>query len=343
MYRSLRIAHGRHRFQALGHGGGSTFTLASAPTKATTRRHLATVQSPLVVPELTVPDLDHAKHLDHLRVVDDHLRRSGILRVTLGMPDPSSEYLQLLLDGLHRHQGHQLPITHSAATGWFWDVRPDAVNNSNSNNKSIPNGSTHKARSETMDDFPWHTDCSYEDPPPRFFALQVLQHDCLGGGTLSIMNVARLSARLSPATRAALARPEFEMRVPPEFTKDANRASIVGCLLAPACAVADGSSEYHDIMRFRADIIKPLTRQAEAALEELESELKKSREVGSIFTGESPADTMATVTTLHLASRDMPTGTILLVDNRRWLHARNQIMDPNRHLRRVRWDAVPFS
>lgn len=32
-----------------------------------------------------------------------------------------------------------------------------------------------------------------------------------------------------------------------------------------------------------------------------------------------------------------------MMDNERWLHARNEVKDPNRHLRRVRWDAREFA
>jgi alpha-ketoglutarate-dependent taurine dioxygenase len=46
--------------------------------------------------------------------------------------------------------------------------------------------------------FEWHTDCSYEEQPPRFFTLQVLQPDRYGGGTLSVLNVDRLLTLLSP-------------------------------------------------------------------------------------------------------------------------------------------------
>lgn len=80
-----------------------------------------------------------------------------------------------------------------------------------------------------MSEFPWHTDCSYEDRPPRYFAFHVLQHDRYGGGTLSVMNVKSLSEHLSLTTRASLCRPEYQITVPPEFIKD--RQSILGGVL----------------------------------------------------------------------------------------------------------------
>lgn len=300
-------------------------------------RYLATQASnSLFVPQLTAPDLGYAKDLAHLGDVASHLEEHGILKISLQFPDTSSSYLHQLLLGLHEHQGHQLPISHSAGRGWFWDVRPSSTTS------DFQSGSDHQARSETMGEFPWHTDCSYEDPPPRYFALQVLQHDRRGGGTLSVMDVERLSTELlSPGTRSVLAEPQFRLNIPPEFIKDPCRRSIVGSLLATATA-ANGTttptaaaahhhrnhSQAPATMRFRGDIITPLTEGASGALAELDDALRRGGKQSRY--------------TMHLSSQDMPTGTVLLVDNRRWLHARNEVRDAERHLRRVRWDAISF-
>jgi alpha-ketoglutarate-dependent taurine dioxygenase len=173
-----------------------------------------------------------------------------------------------------------------------------------------------------MDAFPWHTDCSYENPPPRYFVLQVLHPDQYGGGTLSVMNVARLVDRLSPDTRAALAEPEFLVTIPPEFIKDPKQRHIHGSVLSidkDAGAV---------MMRFRSDIITPLTDRAGQAFHQVEEALQNGKDCQA--------------STLHLTATDLPEQSVILVDNRQWLHARNEIKDPKRHLRRVRWDAVPF-
>jgi alpha-ketoglutarate-dependent taurine dioxygenase len=177
-----------------------------------------------------------------------------------------------------------------------------------------------------MNEFPWHTDCSYEDPPPRFFALHVLQHDRYGGGTLSLMNVARLGAHLSSETLDALSRPEFVMTIPPEFKKDPSLQSIVGSVLT----VHDGEPT----MRFREDILEPATERAARALAELRQVIGAQHGEKGLGDIQSP--------TMHLSADQLPAGSIVLVNNRRWLHARNHINDPDRHLRRVRWDAVPF-
>ncbi|KAH6603991.1 hypothetical protein Trco_007437 [Trichoderma cornu-damae] len=267
-----------------------------------------------IVPSLEAADLSYAQEPGHVRSVSEKLRQKGILKVSLGFADSKSRYLEQLLLSLHQHHGHQLPIAHSATRGWFWDVLPTTTGFQTANCQ---------ARSETMEDFPWHTDCSYENPPPRYFALHVLRPDRYGGGTLSVMNVERLSELLSPATRISLARPEYLIRTPPEFTKHLDQQHIVGSIL-----LADDEGR-PTMMRFREDLLTPLSQRASAALDELKQAL-----LGTEARSHS---------TLHLTPKALPERSIILIDNRRWLHARNHIKDPERHLRRVRWDAVPFS
>lgn len=260
------------------------------------------------LPYLAVKDVSCSHNIQHVRTVDHHLKERGILKINLQFEDDDSTYLERLIRQLHTRQGHGLPITHSASRGWFWDVRPSGLEK-NKNHSNVT------ARSETMSLFPWHTDCSYEASPPHFFALQVLQPDRCGGGTLSILDSARLIALLSPSARSSLAQPEFRITVPPEFIKDEKQTHIVGPVLFEAQ------------LRFRSDIISPLTPRADGAFHELQDVLG---------TADSKGDVM------HLSPEMLPRGSIVIMDNRRWLHARNAVLDPGRHLRRVRWDARPF-
>jgi alpha-ketoglutarate-dependent taurine dioxygenase len=298
------------RLQTQGHCRKSHTNAVAAATTSPLSAGL-TPLSPLKVPQMTAPTIEHSFQRDHVQNVHEQLRNHGILKISLGRPDPDSHYLRQLVVSLHKQFNHQLPITHSASRGWFWDVRPESVSFQTAN---------HRARSETMDEFPWHTDCSYEEMVPRYFALQVLQHDRFGGGTLSAMNIQRLNQSLSPATQASLMRQEYRISIPKEFVKDPAKQEIVGNLMA-----VDQESQ-SCMMRFRRDILTPLTERASKALEELDACLARR---------ESPS-------TVHLTSASFPMGTIILMDNRRWLHARNNINDPKRHLRRLRWDAVPF-
>ena len=262
---------------------------------------------------MVVNDVGFARQPDHVADVSRFLRERGALKVKLRFKDDTSRYLHDMILGLHEHHGHGLPITHSASRGWFWDVRP---------NSTIFQSQMVQARSETMQNFPWHTDCSYEGSPPRFFALQVLQPDRRGGGTLSVMNVKRLLSLLSPSTTASLLKPEYLITVPSEFCKNETQRHIIGSILA-----ADECSHQPSMVRFREDLLTPLSAGACAALQEL-----KQRLLGS--------DAQKEI--IHLTPEALPQGSILLLDNRQWLHARNEVKDPERHLRRVRWDARPF-
>lgn len=173
-----------------------------------------------------------------------------------------------------------------------------------------------------MNEFPWHTDCSYEASPPRFFALQVLHPDQCGGGTLSVLKVDNLLKLLSESTRVALQKKDYLITVPPEFRKTDNKdESIIGSLLSPD--PESGSLA----LRFREDIFTPLTGEAGLALEELKSVLLGPKAQAEV---------------VNLTAEMMPRGSIIIMDNRRWLHGRNQVKDPRRHLKRVRWDARQF-
>ncbi|KAJ5598166.1 hypothetical protein N7537_008250 [Penicillium hordei] len=277
-------------------------------TQSTTR-----LRTSNLIPLIEVAEPDFASKASHLRAIYGALESKGVLQLQLGFSDEKSMYLRSLVFNLHQNHGHGLPITHSAERGWFWDVRPSPAS-------SLSHG--HQARSETIFCFDWHTDCSYEEHPPRYFALQVLQPDRCGGGTLSVLNVDRLLTLLSPFAQKWLSSHNYKIAVPPEFMKNVGEQHIVGNLLALKPGGKPGSQ-----LRFRGDIMTPLTLNATKALDELKDILYRD-------------GTQAE--SLHLTPQSLPKGSIIMMDNRRWLHSRNEVKDPNRHLRRVRWDARPF-
>jgi alpha-ketoglutarate-dependent taurine dioxygenase len=84
-----------------------------------------------------------------------------------------------------------------------------------------------------------------------------------------------------------------------------------------------------NVMRFREDILTPLSDRASAALNELKHALQSAE--------------ARSYSTLHLTPKALPARSIILIDNRQWLHARNHITDPERHLRRVRRASAPFT
>ncbi|KAI0517594.1 hypothetical protein F5B22DRAFT_654805 [Xylaria bambusicola] len=264
------------------------------------------------LPQLQASQPECSTQPQHVQTVSKILESTGVLKISLDFPDDDSQYLKQLVLSLHEYHGHRLPISHSASRGWFWDVRPSTSSTQTAN---------YQARSETMEEFAWHTDCSYEDPPPRYFALQVLQPDRYGGGILSLMNVQRLSERLSSATRAALMLPEYRIATPPEFYKQNKQGHIIGGILS---IDSDGRS----VMRFRGDIISTLSSTSSQAVEDLKRSLLIAATDSEV--------------TLHLSAEELPARSIVLVDNRRWLHARTDVKDPERHLRRIRWDPISF-
>ncbi|EWC46460.1 hypothetical protein DRE_04403 [Drechslerella stenobrocha 248] len=245
----------------------------------------------------------------HVAKVHESLEKHGVALVRLDFEDPESDYLvSLVRDGLHPMYNHGLPVDHSKEKGWLWDVKPVH------GKLHVRGGVAAQARSETMDVFPWHTDCSFEDCPPRHFALHVLHADRCGGGSLSIVRTKDVVMELSEEAIYRLSLPEFAFRVPNEFHKDSD--SLTGALL-------DMSND-EPKLRYRRDIITPLTERAESALDELDAILDDCRSKNT------------------LKAEDLPDGMVIVLDNARWLHARNQVNDPNRHLRRVRWNAQPF-
>ena len=235
--------------------------------------------------------------------------------VSLKFPDLDSMYLCNLVQSLGQQHSHGSPLNHSSTHGWFWDVKPI--------NKNALKSHT-AARSETMDVFPWHTDCSYAVEPPRFFGLQVLQADKCGGGTLSVLSLEKVLPNLSKEAIETLHAEEFRIEVPPEFQNGAEFTT--GSLLL---SEGEGYRDFqHTLCRYRDDITHPLTERAERALKEISNVLKHARN------GSNEC--------LNLTAQMIPNGSVVLIDNRRWLHARNEIHDPERHLRRIRWDAREF-
>jgi hypothetical protein len=75
------------------------------------------------------------------------------------------------------------------------------------------------ARSHTADEFPLHTDCSFEEPPPRYITLFVMREDENQGGYSTFVDTQLLMKYLSRKALATLHSSIFTVRVPPEFFK----------------------------------------------------------------------------------------------------------------------------
>lgn len=156
------------------------------------------------------------------------------------------------------------------------------------------------ARSQGLDEFILHTDASFEDPPPRYVALFVVRADSRGGGRSEWVHSQKLLAGLPSAARDALGQ-DYRIRVPAEFHK--GKHEIVAPLV------------WGDSVRYRRElVVEPEELHLRAALHELDRALQGPRE-----------------------SRLLPAGTLLLMDNWHVFHGRTPVLDPARHLKRVRF------
>jgi alpha-ketoglutarate-dependent taurine dioxygenase len=155
----------------------------------------------------------------------------------------------------------------------------------------------------TMEPLPFHTDGAFEEPPPRYLAQYVVREDRFGGGETLLVEVAAVLRRLSAETLDVLRSTRFRFFAPPEYEKGVPYRD------APIL-FSDG------LMRYRRKIIdKGLSPEATGALDELDAAI-------------------GAVEPLRLWLR---AGTILLLDNARFLHARTEVRDPERHLLRMRF------
>ncbi|WOO79576.1 uncharacterized protein LOC62_02G003096 [Vanrija pseudolonga] len=241
----------------------------------------------LATPDSAHMDLKATTAATELNTIRTALKAHGLAVLHLPTADATSSRLLSLAHALGS------PLSHSSSHGALWDVTPSAASS---------------ARSHGVDVFPWHTDCSFEAAPPRYFGLHVVRPDRFHGGELRLLRVDDLVARLEPRTVSALMQPSFEFVVPSEFDKGS--PATLGPVLTP-------SGKF----RWRRDIMRGTTAEADAALAQVDAVL-------ATLDGQ--------------AFGDMRAGMILLIDNARWLHARSTVRDMSRLLRRVRWEPEVF-
>ena len=187
---------------------------------------------------------------------------------------------------------------HDAGQTVVWDVRPNFSSN---------------ARSHNDKEFPMHTDCAFENPPPRFIALYVVRQDRHGGGISRFVPTDFLVRYLlSPESLRVLRMTEFTFRVPEEFRKAQGDG-------AETCSGPIISAHCH--WRYRGEIIvrELLTAEQVAALAELDAVLC------------NPHYAMTT---------RLPQDSLVILDNTKWFHGRSKIKDSARWLKRVRFHSL---
>ena len=152
------------------------------------------------------------------------------------------------------------------------------------------NGNESLARSHKLSEFVLHTDCSYETNIPDFFGLYIVQHDELGGGKNLLVDCLTLIHHLSIASLQTLQTEQVKITVPPEFRKDVEYiyATII-------------DADFN--VRYRKEIID--LSEASGAMRVALDELERL--------SNSPIVNRAV---------EIKKNTILLLDNKRYLHAR---------------------
>ncbi|MFA7335280.1 MAG: TauD/TfdA family dioxygenase [Candidatus Obscuribacterales bacterium] len=227
--------------------------------------------------------------LDHYRAA---LYEHGIVNLRLNFVDRTAAALKKIVE----HIGYV--SAHDEQGKMQWDVKYD----SNVDPETA-------ARSLTTREFPLHTDASFEEPPPRYVGLFVVQEDSLGGGQTQLLDVRKILPLLSSTARVVLQESQFRFRVPAEFRRE--RPFIEGPILSLA---GDGEVT----IRYRHEVLDlEHADQAQIdAISELDGLINLPEFVDQIF---------------------LQTGTVLLFDNGRFLHARTVVKDKMRHLVRMRF------
>jgi alpha-ketoglutarate-dependent taurine dioxygenase len=210
------------------------------------------------------------------------LEVDGLVYLSLDFEDPDSWVLQRLSSALG------CPHPHNVSGEILWNVRPEVLPGQG-------------ARSQTALSFPLHTDCSFEDPTPRFIGLHVLRQDRLGGGRSLLADGRKALQRLEPRYRQALSQ-DYIFGVPEEFHKGVSSRRL---------PIVTG-----DKLRYRREILDETACSPE--------QLKALNQFEELLTDG----------THQMVLED---STILLLDNCRFLHGRTEVVDPQRYLRRVRF------
>lgn len=187
-----------------------------------------------------------------------------------------------------------IPHSHNGNGVYLWDIKPQPGETS----KTV-------ARSQTMEEFVFHTDCAFEIPPPKYVALYVVHPDENGGGISQMIDFAKVIPQLKPESVTAL-KQDFKVKIPKEFMKD--REYSIGPIII-------GNNQ----LSYRRDCIvdTDFNQSQRDAIDDLEICLSNTDIVQSIA---------------------IPKGTVFFLDNRRFLHARTEIKDLKRHLQRVRYN-----
>ncbi|KAJ2992737.1 hypothetical protein HDV02_002877 [Globomyces sp. JEL0801] len=227
---------------------------------------------------------------EKIQSVLDSLHESGIVVVSTPVNDICPENFQEMLQSLGA-----ISQEHNKEGTFCWTINAKLSTT---------------ARSHTSEAFLVHTDASFEDSPPRYFALAIKHQDCTGAGETSLASIEDAVSQLTEVQKKILRTTVVKWTIPPEFNR--------------GIPYVKGTVLFSNTMgRFRKDIIDT-------------SDLTK--ENADLFW-----DAYNTIDNILANSCEknksvLPEGSIVIIDNWKYVHSRKQFNDLNRLLYRVRFN-----
>lgn len=243
-------------------------------------------------------------HFDPSKIheIEEKLELDGCVRVQFTEEHLPEDYhvkenIELFFIGLIEKLGGQCLKHNTDTNSIVWHVQP---------NTQSPNGKHNKlARSETFEEFAFHTDCSYEENPPEYIAMLVLETDKLGGGQTEIIRLSDVLEHLPAETIEKLLSEKVQINVPEEFRKQSHIDHISETILLDPNRI-----------RYREDILS----------------------------GKSLEHVDQLRLAINQAPRYKPNlekYTMILLNNQTYLHGRTKVLDQRRHLLRIRFNRLP--
>eukprot|EP01080_Neovahlkampfia_damariscottae_P000998 gene998-9904_t len=162
------------------------------------------------------------------------------------------------------------------------------------------------ARSKTLKEFDFHTDASFYDPPPEYISIFVVQPDEMGGGIFKMIDIKEILSKLTHEEIELLKEENYQFKVPDEFKRKENW--MKGKIILKENSI-----------RYRSDIIS-------------RDNLKKDQ-LNILKKLDEMIDDEANHQFL-----DLNKNSCLIFDNSRFLHARSEIKDKHRFLKRIQFD-----
>jgi len=277
--------------------------------------------SPFDVKTFRLPSKKHDEDIILKNLVET-LQDSGIALVDCSDPmDPrksiwtpettSEKFQQFISKFAAEFDGHN----DNEKNQFVWDVTPKP------SQEAIEKAHFATPVSHSDGEFNMHTDGVYRRDPPRYFTLYSVNSDKMGGGQSKLVHGDTIVRKLHQMTGGKdildkLQNPSWDVKVPKESMKNENDTHVLDKNMLKNITVTNYPF-YHHLWSFRQEIMVPRSQEQEQILLTLEKLL------------ESPSNQI---------TGTLPDGFMLIMDNARWFHGRQKILDKERHLKRIRFN-----